>query len=73
MNRAILDAAEVITVALGPNENAYSNKELEKALKKHPGLVYSVEEGVEFGTEHIRLSYQVDEKLQSSWMKKYGA
>lgn len=50
-----------------------SNKELEKALKKHPGLVYSVEEGVEFGTEHIRLSYQVDEKLQSSWMKKYGA
>ncbi|QDS76108.1 hypothetical protein FKW77_006464 [Venturia effusa] len=73
MNRAIIDAAEAIKEALGPDTNAYCEKELEKALKKHPGVMFSVEERVETGTEHIKLSYRKDEKLQLSWMKKYGA
>lgn len=73
MNRAIIDAVEAITEALGPDTNAYSERELEKALKKHPGVMFSVEERVESGTEHIKLSYQKDEKLQLSWMRKYGA
>ncbi|TID18239.1 hypothetical protein E6O75_ATG06315 [Venturia nashicola] len=73
MNRAILDTAEAIKESLGPDTNAYSEEELEKALKKHPGVMFSVEERVEKGTEHIKLSYKKDEKLQLSWMKKYGA
>ncbi|KAE9981709.1 hypothetical protein EG327_006110 [Venturia inaequalis] len=73
MNRAIVDVAESITEALGPEINAYSEAELEKALKKHPGVMFSVEERVEKGTERIRLSYKRDGRLQLSWMKKYGA
>lgn len=73
MNRAIVDTAEAINEALGPDTNAYSDGELGKTLKKHPGVMFSVEERLETGTEHIKLSYRRDEKLQLSWMKKYRA
>jgi hypothetical protein len=73
MYRAIADTAEAIMEALGPDTNAYSNKQLKTALKKYPGVMYSVEEKAEIGAEHIRLSSKKAERLQLSWVRKYGA
>jgi hypothetical protein len=57
---------------MGPDTNAYSDKEVERALKHRHGIMNSVEERVE-GVEDIKLSVEKAEKLQLSWMTKYGA
>jgi hypothetical protein len=56
---------------LGPHTSAYAGSEIRKALKKRPGIMYSVEARSP-NLSHISLSSRQDGKLKLSFNEMYG-
>jgi hypothetical protein len=72
--RAAVDMVEAITADLGNNICAYSDHELERVLRRGPGIKYTVTYGKGNELPHIGLSSEHNgEKLRLNFDELYGA
>ena len=68
---AICELGEAITTALGLHTSACAGSEIKKALKKRPGIMYSIEARSP-DLSLIGLSSREDGKLKLSINEMYG-
>ncbi|KAE9367622.1 hypothetical protein N431DRAFT_383412 [Stipitochalara longipes BDJ] len=71
--RAIADISEAMREELGPNICAYSESELEEALRNRPPVRYYVKHGSDEEPGHIGLSTKSTGRLRLRWDQEYGA
>ena len=71
--RAAQDLSEAIIEALGPNTCAYSDDQLDEALRHLPGVRYYAEDGEnDSGPSQIGLTTSPDRPLKLSESRLYG-
>lgn len=71
--RAVVDLAEVVKEAVGPNTTAYSGEALQRELNKKGRVMYTTETNKVRGLGKIKLTARnTGKKLKLDWNTEYG-